>query len=123
MTLHFWIALVFGVAALACAAIILIWYKTLRHDGQDHKVVVVASGLMIANIGVGTLLVNRAVSHTVGYDIYPVGLLVAGVVILIGKVTWVLGLCMDNPRCWPLRAFIAGSIAWVSFCIYWWELR
>jgi heme A synthase len=117
MSLAFWMALVFGTATLAVFTIILIWWKVLFAKDSSRKLMTVAIGLMVANAGVGILTFNRSIAALVGYDIYPLGVVTAGVIILIGKVIWMIGSTIGSPR-WPVYLFAGASLAYWCFLLW-----
>lgn len=116
MSVHFLLALVFGLAFIATIFVSLAWWKVLRDDGQSLKYFTVAIGTLTANLGVSILMLNRTIFALFGVDIFPWGVIIAGLIILGGKVAWMTGLTMNISKR-PIYLCAGISFLWVCFCV------
>lgn len=112
----------FGIVFLSTVFLAVTWGRVV-FDGRynsDRKYLTIATGLFIANIGVGIMALNRTSISLMGQELYPVLLLIAAVVAVIGMITLMCGLSMGGKR----RTFLAFSllsIIWAIFCIWWFD--
>lgn len=84
------LAIVFGIAAILSAGVIIAWAPVLR-NGADRRFKTIATGMLIATTGVLVLCLNRVSVALLGNRLDLEALLVAGVLILIGKLLWLIG--------------------------------
>ncbi len=115
------LSMAFGVSVIACLFLLVTWGAVLFDSQRNHdrKYAVTAAGLMIANLGVGILVFNRTSAVMTGREIYPVVLLLAALVIVVGKTILMTGTSMGS-RHYSLAAFALLSLVWLIFCLVWW---
>ena len=124
------LSIAFGVSFIACLFLVAAWSRVLLDKEYNHntKYMLLASGLLVANAGVGILALNRTLIALSGAPdapkdtaIYPVLLLVAAVAIVVGKVTLVKATTMGHiPPTKTMTIFALLSAAWVVFCLWYW---
>lgn len=107
------LAAVFGLTAIAAFFVVICWGPVLA-NGEAEKYKTIASGMLVANIGVCILCINRALV-ALGYGrVDDVFLLVAGATLLAGKTIWLLGCEMGKSRRWLVLA-AALATAYLAF--------
>ncbi len=115
------LSMAFGVSVIACLFLSVTWGAVLFDSQRNHdrKYAATAAGLMIANLGVGILVFNRTSAVMTGREIFPAVLLLAALVIVVGKTILMMGTSMGS-RNHSLAAFTLLSLVWLIFCLVWW---
>lgn len=120
MSTNLALSLAFGISFLACVFLAVTWAKVAFDCkyNEGRKFFVMALGLLIANTGVAIMAFNRTSVALIGREIYPVLLLLAAIIVVIGKITLMTATSLGTDKR-VLKTFTLLAAVWTGFVLWW----